>query len=55
MRLDLFFRPARIESSGRYHLGSFAASRADVFQEAQVSTPRYDDGDNDYDCSTENW
>lgn len=55
VRLDLFFRPARIKSSGWCYLGSFAASRADVFQETQVSTPRYDNGDDDDDCSAESW
>lgn len=55
VRLDLFFRPARIKSSSWYYLGSFAASRADVFQETQVSTPWYDNGDDDNDCSTKSW
>ena len=55
VRLDLFFRPARIKPSGWYYLGSFAASRADVFQETQVSTPRYDNGDDDNDCSSKSW
>lgn len=55
VRLDLFFRPAGIECSGWYYLSSFAASRADVFQETQVSTPRHDNGDNDNDSSTKSW
>lgn len=55
VRLDLFFKPAGVKSSVWSYLGSFAASRADVPQETQVSAHRYDSGDNDNNHGTKSW